>query len=84
MTRSPCLLLPLPCGGRRRAVRDPNLRSPLLDHQGVLLERGCARVSMAVLTMFDGSHQYGKDTLKGIFQRLLHGFPKGRTSRRHH
>jgi hypothetical protein len=55
----------------------------LLDHQVVLLQRGCARVSLAVLTMFDGSHQYGKDTLKGIFERLLHGFPKGTHSRRH-
>jgi hypothetical protein len=47
----------------------------LLDHQVVLLTRGCARVSLAVLTMFDGSHQYGKDTLRGIFSRLLRGFP---------
>jgi hypothetical protein len=28
----------------------------LLDHQVVLLKRGCSRVSMALLTMFDGSH----------------------------
>jgi hypothetical protein len=47
----------------------------LLDHQVVLLRRGCARVSLAVLTMYDGSHDYGKDTLKGMFQRLLHHFP---------
>jgi hypothetical protein len=47
----------------------------LLDHQVVLLTRGCARTSLAVLTMFDGSHQYGKDTLRGIFSRLLRGFP---------
>ena len=45
----------------------------LLDHQVVLLKRGCARVSIAVLTMYDGSHAYGKDTLKGIFERLLRG-----------
>jgi hypothetical protein len=47
----------------------------LLDHQVVLLTRGCARVSLAVLSMFDGSHPYGKETLRGIFSRLLRGFP---------
>jgi beta-lactamase class A len=47
----------------------------LLDHQVALLVRGCARVSIAVLTMYDGSHAYGKATLKGIFQRLLRGLP---------
>ena len=47
----------------------------LLDHQVALLVRGCARVSIAVLTMYDGSHTYGKATLKGIFERLLRGLP---------
>jgi hypothetical protein len=47
----------------------------LIDHQVALLVRGCARVSIAVLTMYDGSHAYGKATLKAIFARLLHGFP---------
>jgi hypothetical protein len=47
----------------------------LLDHQVALLTRGCSRVSIAVLTMYDGSHQYGKQTLKGIFARLLRRFP---------
>ena len=47
----------------------------LLDHQVVLLKRGCARVAIAVLTMYDGSHLYGKATLRGIFARLLRGFP---------
>ena len=54
----------------------------LMDHQVVLLKRGCARVSLAVLTMYDGSHPYGKDTLKGIFERLLHKFPQPRTRHR--
>ena len=49
----------------------------LIDNQVALLTRGCARVSIAVLTMNDGSHDYGKDTLKGIFSRLLRGFPAG-------
>jgi hypothetical protein len=48
----------------------------LLDHQVVLLVRGCSRVSIAVLTMYDGSHAYGKATLRGIFTRLLIGFPR--------
>jgi hypothetical protein len=47
----------------------------LEDHQVVLLTRGCARVAIAVLTMHDGSHPYGKATLKGIFARLLRGLP---------
>jgi Beta-lactamase enzyme family len=49
----------------------------LLDHQVALLVRGCARVSIAVLTMYDGSHEYGKETLEGIFSRLLRGLPTG-------
>ena len=48
----------------------------LLDHQVALLIRGCARVSVAVETMYDGSHAYGKATLEAIFRRLLRGFPQ--------
>ncbi len=48
----------------------------LMDHQVVLLTRGCARLSVAVLTMYDGSHAYGKATLKGMFERLLTGLPQ--------
>jgi hypothetical protein len=47
----------------------------LLDHQVALLKRGCARVSIAVLSMYDGSHAYGKATLRSIFARLLTHFP---------
>lgn len=54
----------------------------LLDHQVVLLVRGCARVSIAVLTMYDGSHAYGKQTLRGIFSRLLRGLPTRARRRR--
>jgi hypothetical protein len=49
----------------------------LIDHQVALLVRGCARVSIAVLTMYDGSHAYGKQTLREMFERLLHGLPTG-------
>jgi len=47
----------------------------LIDHQVALLTRGCARVSVAVLTMDDGTHAYGKATLAGLFRRLLKGLP---------
>ena len=50
----------------------------LIDSQVALLRRGCARVSMAVLTMYDGSHAYGKETLRGMFARLLRGMPRFR------
>jgi hypothetical protein len=50
----------------------------LIDHQVALLVRGCARVSIAVLTMYDGSHAYGKQTLRAMFETLLRGLP-GRT-----
>ena len=53
----------------------------LIDNQVALLKRGCSRASIAVLTMHDGSHDYGKETLRGIFSRLLRGFPKGTPSR---
>jgi hypothetical protein len=49
----------------------------LIDNQVALLRRGCARVSIAVLTMHDGSHDYGKETLKVIFRKLLKGLPLG-------
>ncbi len=55
----------------------------LIDSQVALLVRGCARVSIAVLTMYDGSHAYGKQTLRGIFSRLVRGLPTGR-KRQHH
>jgi hypothetical protein len=48
----------------------------LIDSQVALLRRGCSRVSSAVLTMYDGSHGYGKATRRGLFARLLHGMPR--------
>jgi hypothetical protein len=50
-----------------------------VDHQVALLVRGCARVAIAVLTLNDGSHDYGKETLREIFARLLRGLPSGAT-----
>jgi Beta-lactamase enzyme family len=53
----------------------------LIDNQVALLTRGCSRVSIAVLTMNDGSHAYGKQTLKVLFRKLLWGLPTGPHSR---
>jgi hypothetical protein len=55
----------------------------LIDHQVALFTRGCARFSIAVLTMNDGSHDYGKQTLHDMFAILLRGLPTGRHSRYH-
>jgi hypothetical protein len=44
-----------------------------VDHQVALLRRGDLRVSVAVMTTSDGSHAYGKATLRGVFRRLLRG-----------
>jgi hypothetical protein len=44
-----------------------------VDHQVALLRRGDLRVSVAVLTTSNGSHAYGKATLRGTFRRLLRG-----------
>jgi hypothetical protein len=46
-----------------------------VDHQASLLlrDRDGERVSVAVLTHNDGSHSYGKDTLRGLAHRLLKG-----------
>ena len=41
-----------------------------VDHQVALLTRGDERVSVAILTYRDGSHAYGKETLRGIAHAL--------------
>jgi Beta-lactamase enzyme family len=46
-----------------------------VDHQVALLVRGCDRLSVAVMTLGDGTHDYGKETLRAIFARLLRGLP---------
>jgi hypothetical protein len=47
--------------------------SGLVDHQVALLERGDQRVALAILTYGNGSHTYGKLTLRGLARRLLRG-----------
>jgi hypothetical protein len=49
--------------------------SGAIDHQVALLTRGCARLAVAVMTLGDGSHPYGQQTLRGIFARLLRRLP---------
>jgi hypothetical protein len=44
-----------------------------VDHQVALLTHGDERVSVAILTFEDGSHPYGKETLRGLAARLLRG-----------
>lgn len=44
-----------------------------VDHQVALLTRGSRRVSVAIMTEADGTHAYGKETLRGIARRLLRG-----------
>lgn len=42
-----------------------------VDHQVALLTAGPRRVSVAILSAANGSHAYGKRTLRGIAKRLL-------------
>jgi hypothetical protein len=51
--------------------------SGAVDHQVALLRRGEQRVSLAILTTSDGTHAYGKETLRGVAKRLLRGLPSG-------
>ena len=49
----------------------------LVDHQVALLTSGEQRVALAILTKDNGSHAYGKRTLRGIAKRLLRGLAPG-------
>jgi Beta-lactamase enzyme family len=44
-----------------------------VDHQVALLTRENDRVSVAILTLHDQKHDYGRETLRGIALRLLSG-----------
>jgi len=44
-----------------------------VDHQVGLLARGDHRVAIAVMTVANPSHDYGKATLEGVFRRLARG-----------
>jgi hypothetical protein len=45
----------------------------LVDHQVALLRAGEDRVAIAVLTTGNPDHAYGRQTLRGVFARLLRG-----------
>jgi hypothetical protein len=44
-----------------------------VTHQVALLEKGETRISIAILTEFNPSHQYGTATIRGVAARLLRG-----------
>ena len=46
-----------------------------VDHQVALLTNGARRVSLAILTAQDGSHAYGKETLRRIARLLIGRLP---------
>lgn len=50
--------------------------SGAVDHQVALLRRGDHRVALAIMTTANGSHAYGKETLRGVAKRLLEGLPR--------
>jgi hypothetical protein len=47
-----------------------------VDHQAGLLACGPARVAIAVLTVANPSHAYGKATLRGVSRRLMRGLAR--------
>jgi len=49
--------------------------SGAVDHQVALLRNGPRRIGLAVTTEGNVNHDYGKQTLKGVFRRLLRGLP---------
>ena len=55
--------------------------SGAVDHQVALLRRGDYRVALAVMTTSNGSHAYGKETLRGIAKRLLRGLAEAGSRR---
>ena len=46
-----------------------------VDHQVALYAAGSKRLSLALFTQFDPDHEYGKETLRGLAERLLRGLP---------
>jgi hypothetical protein len=50
--------------------------SGAVDHQVAQLEREGRRIGVAVMTEGNPDHRYGKETLEGVFRRLLRGLPR--------
>ncbi|HZN88182.1 MAG TPA: M15 family metallopeptidase [Thermoleophilaceae bacterium] len=53
-----------------------------LVHEAALFERGSTRLSMAVLTDGNPSHEYGTATLRGVAQRVFREPARARRARR--
>ncbi|HKO74437.1 MAG TPA: serine hydrolase [Gaiellaceae bacterium] len=47
----------------------------LVDHQVALYRSAGERLSLALFTRFDPNHEYGKETLRGLAERLFRGMP---------
>ena len=47
-----------------------------VDHQVAFLTNPPGRIALAILTEFDPSHAYGKQTLRGVAARVLRGLPR--------
>ena len=45
------------------------------DHQVAFIERGDSRIAIAMMIMYSPSHEYGKETLRGLAARLLNDLP---------
>jgi hypothetical protein len=43
----------------------------LVDHQSALLTSRRSRVALSITTRFNGTHEYGKATLRGVARRLV-------------
>jgi hypothetical protein len=52
------------------------LGTGMFDHEVALLRRGNDRIGLAIITYKDPSHDYGKDTIKGLAKRLFKGLGK--------
>ena len=50
-------------------------RPGLVNHQVVLLSKDGRRIGLAVMTEHSPSHEYGEDTLEGVFRILLRDLP---------
>jgi hypothetical protein len=55
--------------------------SGAVDHQVALLRRGRRRLSLAIMTTGSPSHDYAKETLRGVAARLVRGLRPGSSPR---
>jgi hypothetical protein len=63
----------VPCGWKLYLKGGWGSGSGRVDHQVALLRHGNHRIALALFTQFDPDHAYGKQTLRGLAVRLLHG-----------